>query len=201
MKKNIFIVILAILVAGLTGFITYDNFFKPETKVNTKTKEVIKEKTADERYKEYLSNLSKSIKKQYVDDSTEKNAYSASTKNTTRVEKEELSGAYTVEINNNLELIINSSSFNLDNYKISDNVLSYYIIHTGNGGFSSLYYITKDGKVYSANTEIAMYNGSTIQSKEVDVKNIVEIKEGASTAGFPLFVDIDGNIFTPNTSD
>ena len=50
MKKNIFLVILAFLVVGLAGFITYDNFFKPSTKCNVKDvkKTEVKEKSSDE---------------------------------------------------------------------------------------------------------------------------------------------------------
>ena len=196
MKKNIFIIILAFLVVGLAGFITYDNFFKPATKCDVKEikKTETKEKTADERYKDYLDNLSKSIQKTYVNE-TPTEDYSTSIVNTSVIEKTELGSTYLIEIDNKLELKVSSQEANLNDYKIADNVVSYYIIHTGNGGFSTLYYINSSGKVYSANVENAIYNKTNIETKEItDVKNIIEIKEGSSTSGFPLFVDIDGNI-------
>ena len=206
MKKNIFIIILSFLVVGLGGFITYDNFFKPSTKCNsneTKTTTTTKDskkadsktvETADERYKAYLSNLSKSIEKTYINE-TPNEDYSVSTINTSRIEKSELGVSYILSIDNKLELKISSQEVGLNDYKIADNVVSYYVIHTGNGGFSTLYYITTTGKVYSANVENAIYNKTSIETKEIDnVKNIVEIKEGSSTSGFPLFIDIDGNI-------
>lgn len=195
MKKNIFIIILSFIVVGLLGFIVYDNFFASNSKQGKveKCKCVVKKdtKTAEERYKDYLDNLKVSINRTYIDNGGE-NTYSLPIINTSRVENTMLSEVYNIKIDKNLELTIDSDSLN--NYKIADNVLSYYIIHTGNGGFSSLYYITTEGKVFIADVENAIYNKTTIQTKEIDVKNIVEIKEGSSTAGFPMFVDIDGNI-------
>lgn len=204
MKKNIFLVVLAFLVVGLIGFITYDNFFKPSEKCSTKkeTKKIeTNEKTADERYKEYLDNLAKSIEKTYVNKHPNEE-YSTSISNSTRVENQELGKSYSISINNKLELTTTAEITGLNNGIIANNVVSYYIVHTGNGGFNSLYYITTEGKVYSANIEIALYNNTSLDIKEMDsVKNIVEVKNGNSTAGFPIYVDIDGNIFTPNVAE
>ncbi len=204
MKKNIFIIILAFLVVGLAGFITYDNFFKPSTKCdsnNTKTSTVTKDskkadskttETADERYKAYLENLAKSIQKKYVDPHAgEDNYLSAELNNYTVVEKVDFDG-YTISINNKLELIIGGK-------KLSDKAVSYYNIHTGNGPFSLVYFITTEGKVYSADYEIAHGETREPTVKEITgVKNIIEVKEGNSLAGVPIYVDIDGNMFTPD---
>ena len=196
MKKNIFILILVFLVVGLSGYIAYDKYIKPSTKGDTKkdNKEVTKEKTSDERYKEYLDNLAESIKKEYINKNPNED-YSAEITNTTRVDNEDIEGHYFVSINDKLELITTAEVDGLEDSVIANNVVSYYVIRVGNGGFNSIYYITTEGKVYSANVELAMYNKTKLEIKEVDsVKNIVEIKNGNSIVGFPIFVDIDGNI-------
>lgn len=202
MKKNIFIIILAFIVVGLIGFITYDNFFKPQTKCETKetTKEVSKDKTADERYKTYLENLEKSIEEKYEEI---KDFDNPGLNNEAVYNKNDATGlGYIITINEKKELRIKYingvDQVNPDyaNYKISDNVLSFYRVHTGNGGYYTLYYITTEGEVYSASIENGVDTAITTKKIE-NVKNIIEVKEGTSiSAGTPIFIDIDGNVIT-----
>ena len=202
MKKNIFIIILAFLVVGLGGFIAYDNFFKPNTKCEVKETKISKTtKTSDERYKEYLTNLSKNIEKKYKN-SNDLDDIS----NTSTYKNEDINESYTIKINQSKDLLLTVNRGMVDskytNYKLDGDVVSFYRVHTGNGGYYSIYYITEEGKVYSISLDKYLYENTDIVSNEVkDVKNIIEVKEGTGAAGFPIFVDIDGNMFTPNVTE
>lgn len=207
MKKNIFIIILSFLVVGLAGFIAYDNFFaekgSKETSCTTQvsdTKEESKEKTADERYKAYLENLTKSIEENYgTDDEGGIRQYS-------RVKSITYDLSYSIEINKNGELLLTydgdlNSKFN--NYKLSDDVVSFYLTYYGNGGYQSLHYIKSNGEVHSASIEQIQDDG-TIKDTKIDVKNIVEIKSMLNTdengiGGYStVYIDIDGNVIDGN---
>ena len=59
---------------------------------------------------------------------------------------------------------------------------------------SSLYFITTDGKVHSVNIEASIYGGKAVSIADLDKKNIIEIKQGSTSAGFPVFIDIEGNV-------
>ena len=195
MKKNIFIIILAFLVVGLAGFITYDNFFKPATKCDVKEtkKTETKEKTADERYKDYLDNLSKSIQKTYGEKKGEgMRPYEHIYNN----EQE-----YEIILDKNQKLLFTSYN-NLEkynNYVLASDVVAYYRIPYGNGGFYSIYYITSKGEVHSAFVEQLQDDGS-IKDTKIDVKNIIDIKTVNKTdadglgGSYTIFIDIDGNI-------
>ena len=210
MKKDYLIIILAFVLVGLIGFITYDNFFKPNTKCNvnkttTTTTDSTKtdsktEKTSDERYKEYLSNLSKSIETKYKDFVDPGNA---GIYNTSSYKNDDLNLFYSLTINHNKELLLTDYSGKYKDYKIADNVVSFYRVHLANGSYYIIYYITNDGKVYSLSLESILNENKNIESSEVNnVKNIVEIKEGGSEmASFTIFVDIDGNIYTPDVAE
>ena len=192
MKKNVFITVLSFLVVGLAGFIAYSNFFvdnlSTDNTQDCKKIETVKNKTADERYKEYLDNLVKSIKKTYVN-SNKEDDYSTELSNITYVEKKDMD-PYSISITKDLILTVGGE-------ELSDKAVSYFNVHTGNGDYNTLYFITTEGKVYSAN-----YESSRVELKEPEVKeitglkNIIEVKDGSSTAGVPIFVDIDGNLYT-----
>ena len=188
MKKNIFIIVLALLVVGLGGFITYDNFFKPSTKCETKieTKKVTKEKTADERYKEYLKNLTKT-----VEDSTDSQDVTVKTLNDI---------TYFISINNKKELSIgyDTNEMNKINKKEADDVIDFFTAYVGNGGYISLYYLTSKGELYV--TTLDEYLGKEkFEFKKVEKNNIVSVKpvlsiEENGIGGYTVrFIDIDGN--------
>lgn len=197
MKKNIFIISLSLLVIGLAGFVGYDKFLKPTSKCNCKTtKKESKEKTADERYKEYINNLAKSIEEKYSETVDYKNLTINEDYYTSANTEED----YKAYINGKKELYVSYISSEDPSTKIADNVVKYYNVVVGNGGYKLLYYITTEGKLYSINVE--SIGTGLKEPKEVDKKNIVEVRSGVATdengigARIPLFVDIDGNLFT-----
>lgn len=203
----VMIVLFAVLTLFFAGILKSPFVKETSTVTNTSTtsettKETSTTKTSNERYKDYISNLAKSIDEKYKE---VKDYENPGLNNESVYNKNDVTGlGYIITINEKKELKIKYISgvdkVNPDyvDYKIADNVVSYYRIHIGNGEYYSLFYITTEGKVYSASIE----NGieTAITTKEVEnVKNIVEVKEGSGlTAGFPIYVDIDGNIFTPD---
>ena len=109
---------------------------------------------------------------------------------------------YDVELNpeGELKVIYYSRDNSSDSKFIANDVLSYYIIHYGNGGYKGLYFIYKDGSVGFANIEQAYMNNEDITIKSIDnVKNIVTIVQGSFSDGLsghrgPIYIDIDGNM-------
>lgn len=123
-----------------------------------------------------------------------------------RVDHEMLESVYYVTLNKNKELHIEYSNEELNNvfgnYKISDNVISFYIINDGQAFFNSLYYIKTHGTVGKADVESPNINNKNITiTNDLGLKNIVTILPTAfdsQESGYhgPTFVDINGNIFT-----
>ena len=109
---------------------------------------------------------------------------------------------YDVELNpeGELKVIYYSKDNSSDSKFIANDVLNYYIIHYGNGGYKGLYFIYKDGSVGFANIEQAYMNNEDITLKNIDnVKNIVTIVQGSFSDGLsghrgPIYIDIDGNM-------
>ena len=109
---------------------------------------------------------------------------------------------YDVELNpeGELKVIYYSKDNSSDSKFIANDVLNYYIIHYGNGGYKGLYFIYKDGSVGFANIEQAYMNNEDITIKSIDnVKNIVTIVQGSFSDGLsghrgPIYIDIDGNM-------
>lgn len=216
MKKNIFIIILSFLVVGLAGFIAYDNFFaekyskedlskmgliqtenglvQTDCWTNDSTSSTSKEKSADERYKKYLKKLSKSMKEKYSERNT------AGINQYNRIYNSLNKQEYSLEIDNSLNLLF--SSFNhletFNKYKLADDVVAYFLVNYGNGGYQSLYYIKSNGEVHNATIE--QIDDGTIKDVKVDVKNVVEVRSVVSVdengigGSKAIFVDIDGNI-------
>lgn len=85
---------------------------------------------------------------------------------------------------------------------ISDNVLSYYLINTGQDIGKTLFFIKEDGTVSKASIE---YGYSALSDIEIEdningLKDIVTILEGSYSDGLsgshgPVFIDINGNMF------
>jgi len=109
---------------------------------------------------------------------------------------------YNVELNpeGELKVIYYSKDNSSDSKFIADDVLNYYIIYYGNGGYKGLYFIYKDGSVGFANIEQAYMNKEDITIKNIEnVKNIVTIVQGLFSDGMsgyhaPIYIDIDGNM-------
>ena len=105
-----------------------------------------------------------------------------------------------------LQLVIDEK-----NTEIAKNVLLYRVAYLGNGAFKSLFYVTEDGSVYTANVEEVVSENVKLKSvKQKSAKEIVAIIPGGSGetykdengktietpgAAHPFFVDINGKIY------
>ena len=182
MKKNVLIIFLLVCVLGLGGYIAYNNY-----NVSTKS-------NMDNQYLDYLKVLKNNLQKTFDEKDSEISIYSDSMI---------WDKGYTFTINKNFDLLMTIEEDKLKDkytgYKLDSNVLSMYILSTGNGGFKTLYYITSDGIVKSLCIEYLENEKPKI--KEEKFKNIVNITQGnfdASTTGgyVPIFIDIKGNTHT-----
>lgn len=181
--KNIIIIMLTIIIV-LLSVIVYKQF------KNTKVLN-----NEENNYEKYAKKLSDEI-----------NNFSDSNYLSQRVDHEMLQSVYYVTLNKNKELHIEYSDEKLNNvfgnYKISDNVISFYIINDGQSFFNSLYYIKTDGTIGKADVETPNINNKNINTNnDLEFKNIVTILPttfDSQESGYqgPTFVDINGNIFT-----
>lgn len=161
---------------------------------NEQTTKVVT-KSSDERYKEFITNLASSIKKNYINDHKQiEGSYETSDiYNSERMRGGANNNGYTVAVKNNLELIYSYQT--TDERHIADNVVSFFDVYVGNGGYKTLYFITTDGVLHSVNLELHLFENEELKIADLDYKNIVEIKTGATTsASVPIFIDIDGNV-------
>lgn len=119
-------------------------------------------------------------------------------------EKNSNINGYTVELSKSgeLKVIYHLDDSSSDIRVIANNILSYYVIYYGNGGFRSLYFIYEDGTVGKASIESDFVNGNSIEVETIEnLNNIVTIQQGVfsdemGTGGYgPIFVDIDGNLY------
>lgn len=85
----------------------------------------------------------------------------------------------------------------VEDKKLDTGVVVFYSLLVGNGGFESLYYVKEDGTLYTAGYSYDMYSGEEVKVKKLDFKNIVSVIPGkALTASYPIFIDIDGNVYS-----
>lgn len=84
-------------------------------------------------------------------------------------------------------------------YKDAENVLSFSIFSSGQGGGHYLYFINEDGTVGSADVEYGVVNEGKISiNKDLECKNIVSILPGIygdiySPSTEAILIDINGN--------
>ena len=176
----------------------------PVEEVTDDTKDVtttnsgnVKSESADDRFKKYAENL-KAARAKYkrsddnnIQDGQEGYVYSWTNKLLS-----------TVYLSSNGDLVVQTGNTK----KVAEkNVLSFYIIGSGNGGFSYIYAIKEDSTV--TNINIIGTDGNILSNFEVkqnisNLKNIVQVVQGAYSDGggalYPIFIDIDGNAITPN---
>lgn len=181
MKKNVLIIFLLVCVLVLGGYIIYNN--SVSTKIDV-----------DDQYSNYLKKLNIDLKKTFDEKDSEISVH----RDSMIWDK-----GYTFTINKNFDLLMTIEEDKLKDkytgYKLDSNVLSMYILSTGNGGFNTLYYITNDGIVKSLCIECI--ENSKPKIKEEKFKNIVNITQGnfdaSTTGGYgPIFIDIKGNNYT-----
>jgi len=86
---------------------------------------------------------------------------------------------------------------------ISDNVLSYYLINTGQDIGKTLFFIKEDGTVGEASIEYGYSADSDIEIEDNinGLKDIVTILDGSYSEGEsgshgPIFIDISGNMYS-----
>ena len=203
-KKNskgliVLVIILIICVLGLTGYILYDKNNKSDNiSLGNENKTTAEQKKENNNYKSFSSNLKSEISKKY--DSNNLNYQTIS--------NEVVKDGYEVFLTKENTLYVKYNNVELlskyGKYKIADNVLNFYIISTGQGGGNTLYFINEDGTVGSADTEYSIENENQIKIKnDIGYKNIVSIVNGTFGDGYsgvngPIFIDIDGNIFSEN---
>lgn len=203
-RKNtgliIIILILSLLVFGLGAFIFYDkvlikNNIKEDSVRSTTKKD--NETSVSNSYSLFAKNLKSEISR-----------YDSNNKSYQFVNNGIIEDGYKVYLNEKGSLYVNYFNKELSkkykNYKIADNVLSFYVIETGQGGGNMLYFINEDGTVGSADTEYGVdYNNRITVNKNIGYRNIVSIINGAFGDGYtgisePIFIDINGNIFSEN---
>lgn len=201
-KECIFlIVILIIVIMGLIGYIVYDknsynqNFsndtiMKTDNEISDKN---IDTETTNNLYNKYLNNLKTNITKNY-DNFNNNYEY---------VENLETGLEYSLKIEKNGDL--NLSFYNEDlkqkynNYKLSGDVLTMFLIQVGQSGFYNVYFLKNDGTIFSQCIDCLALEDVAL--KKENYKNIVNIIQGGfdmeySGVDGPIFIDIEGNIYT-----
>ena len=137
------------------------------------------------KYFQYLENLDESSSETYTEYTYPKLV----------MENEIYSLSYVLKITNSNELMLN-------NEKVADNVLNMFVVSTGNSGFNTLFFIDKEGNLFSANIEEYLYNSNEeLNIESLDYKNIIYVtsgiysEDGMAGTYLPIFVDIDGNVY------
>ena len=203
----VIIVILLLAVIGLGGYIVYDKVLKNssnETENNdNKPSDNLKDTdqngqtTKNNNYQLFASNLKSEFSK-----------FSPHNRPYLHVQSMMENGDYVVYLTENQELYIKYYKEEFKNkfgdYKITDKVIGYNVVPTGNGGANMVYFINEDGTVGSANVD-GVSNEITVK-KDIGYKNIVSIiscEYGAFGGGVlgPAFIDIDGNIYSDNLKE
>ena len=193
-SKNIVLILIVAIVLFAAGFLVGKYILVTneleENKDNTNITENINttdntNQTETDIYAEYLENLDKSMNTEYTE----------YTHPHVSIYNDMYSFQYYLGITKDKELMLNDE-------KIADDVLTMFIVEKGNGGFKSLYYVDKDGKLFVAPIEEYIYNKETkLDITSLNYKNIVNVTSGInSTDGMassysPVFIDIDGNAF------
>lgn len=190
-KNNILVGISVLLVVFLIIAAGYIGYLKKEITKNDKPLRV-----TENDYKIYANKL-KEEEKKYTND-----FYNQIIVESYCVEK-----SYKVNLDNNSQLSIEyyDNELNTKYQKIADNILSFFVIETGNGGCNTLYFINTDGTVGQANVETFLANNDgtgeiTINKNIKNLKNIVYITSAinnatASATSNPIFIDINGNMY------
>ena len=119
-----------------------------------------------------------------------------------------IENGYNVYLTENGSLFIKYNNDELNEkfgeYKIADQVLSFYVIREGQDIGNNLYFINNDGTVGSADIEYGVLNNGTISiENDLGYKNIVSVVNGGfglehSGGAGAIFIDINGNIYNQN---
>ncbi|MBQ2946570.1 MAG: hypothetical protein IJE04_01795 [Bacilli bacterium] len=199
--KNIVITILAMLVLGLGGFLVYDKIIDKEEETPIENGNHENGDSAQGLSTNSYKNFSKKLKEQF-------SKYNLNNYSYQYIENGIIKDGYVVYLDSNGSLFVKYNNVELNNkygnYKIADNVLSFYAINVGQDVGNVLYFINADGSVGSADTEYGVVlDNQLLIRKDLGYKNIVSIVNGTFGDGLsnvhgPIFIDIDGNIFSDN---
>ena len=178
----VLIISLIVLLVGCIGFISYDKFLNG----NNNSFQV------EKLYSNFSNNLKLKMNEKYDD-----YKYNVST-----INSKIISQWYEVRLDKNGTLYIKYEKEN-SNKKIAEQVLSFYLINSGQDERKTLFFIKHDGTVSSAEIEVENSNSIKIENNIYNLKNIVSIVEGTfgnefSGVNGPIFIDIEGNIYSYN---
>lgn len=178
----VLIISLIALLVGCIGFISYDKFLNG----NNNSFQV------EKLYSNFSNNLKLKMNEKYDD-----YKYNVST-----INSKIISQWYEVRLNKNGTLYIKYEKEN-SNKKIAEQVLSFYLINSGQDERKTLFFIKYDGTVSSAEIEVENSDSIKIENNIYNLKNIVSIVEGTfgnefSGVNGPIFIDIEGNIYSYN---
>lgn len=195
------VVILSLLVLGLGGFVISDKVLTGKPIENNDNNEVVNNKDKETATNNSYELFAKNLKSQF-------SKYDDNNRNYLYVNTDVVKDGYEVYLTKNQTLFLKYFSKELNNkygeYKIADNVLSFNVVAVGQGGGNMLYFINEDGTVGSADTENGIGTNNQITIKQnIGYKNIVNVISGTFGDGFsgvngPIFIDINGNIFSEN---
>lgn len=171
-------------VLGLWGFIVYDKLLKENSIGNVDDNNLNndsinnEEENNENSYKIFSEKLKDQVSK-----------YDSKNQNYQYIKNDIVKNGYIIYINEKDSLFVKYFDKNLNDkygdYKIDDNVLSFYVINVGQDVGNMLYFINNDGTVGSADTEygIGIENEIMIK-KDIGYKNIVSIVNGIFGDGY-----------------
>ena len=108
----------------------------------------------------------------------------------------EVVGSYTLMVNTNNELILNQGG-KYEDYVMAKDVVNFFIVDEGNGGFNYVYYTTLDGSLYTFCVEMGEQDIEKLNFKYIVnvIDNNIEYSIGDDGCT-PLFIDILGNVYS-----
>ena len=208
MKKNIVIVILIILLVSVSGYLVYDKFIVEDnqlidnnTKVENDNNTEVESDNNIEKNNDYIL-FANNLKSQF-------SKFDSNNHMSQFFNSELISDGYEVYLDEERNLYINYFNDKLNKkygeYLITSNVLYFNVVSTGQGGGNTLFFINEDGTVGSAEIEYGVHNDESKPdvTKDLGYKDIVAIVGGVFGDGYtgasgPIFIDINGNIYSRN---
>ncbi|MDO4376276.1 MAG: hypothetical protein Q4C33_03775 [bacterium] len=185
MKNTIIGVLIGLLCSTLifTG-LYLTNIITFSKQNNTDTVDKINSDDTSLKYQEYLKNKKENLKE--ILTTVEDSEYSVSGNSMLHEEDFEIS------LTSELKLILNIESLEkYNNYTIDNNVIDFFLVSVGNGGFKYIYYLTENGTLKSLCIDTIWENEFEI--KTLEEKNVISVKEIlGNNAHLAVITDING---------
>lgn len=145
------------------------------------------EVSEEEKYKLYVNNYKKSMNNLNSNNEQYRNI---------KMINSEVVGSYTLMVNTNNELILNQGG-KYEDYVMAKDVVNFFIVDEGNGGFNYVYYTTLDGSLYTFCVEMGEQDIEKLNFKYIVnvIDNNIEYSIGDDGC-IPLFIDILGNVYS-----